>query len=99
MSSLYPSSGPVTGETLVTISGGVFSDTNEIIVMFGNGSNVVRVNGTYVNDTHVACMSPAFDTTGNVTVEVGLNGQQFTTNEIRFLYYGMCGVFCAWHHV
>jgi len=87
-----PHSGPVTGNTQLQIVGTSFVNTGTILVRFENGSNALYVNGSYVSSTLINCVTPSFELVSPssvVTVEVALNGQQFTNNNISFYYYGM----------
>ena len=54
--SVHPSSGPVTGGTLVKLHGGQFQNRGEIICRFGN-SDVVA---TYHDDNEISCIAPIF---------------------------------------
>jgi len=90
--SLSPASGPITGGTQETITGSGFVDTGNIYARFSNGTDSLVVAATFVDSNHVACITPDFSqnvSTVVTTVEVALNGQQFTDNGQQFYYYGM----------
>lgn len=90
--STSPGSGPVTGDTLLQVIGTTFVDTGMIAVRFQNSSHTLITNGTYVNSTLILCRTPSFATllpSAIVTVEIALNGQQFTGNNVTFMYYGV----------
>jgi len=86
VTALQPFSGPVTGSTNITITGVGFVDTSEIVVQFGSE---LLVHGTFVDESHIVCVSPPINESGSVTVNVALNGQQFTADDVSFLYYGI----------
>lgn len=82
-------SGPVTGGTIVSITGTKFVVTGEIMVQFANESASVAVPGTYVSDSVITCVTPAYDSSSFVQVRVALNSQQFTLTSLVFQFYGM----------
>ena len=81
-----PSSGPIAGGTLVVNVG----------VHLGNGSDYrCRFGSLVVNATHqsdaslaVSCYSPLVASFGPVALEVAQNGQQFTSSNNTFTFYG-----------
>ena len=93
--STSPMSGPVSGNTMLDIYGANFTDTSEIIVRFQSteDTNIKSyANGSFVSNSQIRCATPSLDMTSSMaTVEVALNGQQFTNNGVQFFYYGMIG--------
>eukprot|EP00698_Gefionella_okellyi_P025823 TRINITY_DN9606_c0_g1_i1.p1 TRINITY_DN9606_c0_g1~~TRINITY_DN9606_c0_g1_i1.p1 ORF type:complete len:5899 (-),score=1194.87 TRINITY_DN9606_c0_g1_i1:131-16627(-) len=89
--SLSVTSGPVQGQTLITVFGRNFVNTSAIIVQFGNTSNALAsVSGTYLSASTVSCFSPSFASmvsSAVVPVAVSLNAQQFTNTTTPFFYY------------
>eukprot|EP00741_Cyanophora_paradoxa_P014716 tig00020816_g14194.t1 len=90
-----PSFGPANGGVSITAQGFNFVETEEIIVNLGppsnytdtllNSTGVVFLDNT-VNAYSVLFTLPARIYAGFVTGEVGLNGQQFTTDGKLFYY-------------
>lgn len=89
ITSVKPLSGPSSGNTLVTIFGSNFNQTNEIVVKFFTASDERFVNGSFDSITKVLCESPAWPyADAAVEIEVALNGQQFSSSH-PFTFYGM----------
>jgi len=86
VTAVVPSSGPITGDTTVTVKGSQFVFTGEITVRFGSDI----VDGTFVDSEHISCVSTPHAVNGTVPVTVALNGQQFTSSNASFLFYSMC---------
>jgi len=92
ISALSTRSGPITGDTVLSIYGSNFVFTGEIAVQFVNGSEKEIVVGTFVNDTVITCITPSFAAYAShmfVEVSVALNSQQFTSMSLPFQFYGM----------
>lgn len=88
ISSMTPTSGPITGGTNVTISGVNFNNTMEArIQVTGSGGLDVKGVCTISNSITAVCVMPAVSLPGPVSVTLGLNGQQFTTVSLAYLYY------------
>lgn len=98
--SISPASGPFSGGTLTSIMGANFTDTREILVRFTDSNSVVDVLGVFVNRELLTCVTPSFPggpLPRTVNVTVALNGQQFQTNSLSFLYYGCyCSFLLMW---
>jgi hypothetical protein len=96
VSAISPDHGSFKGGTLVTLSGINFVETGEIACRYGvglydtNGSvgdydTSASIVTSAAGQADVACMTPTnFPQADTVTLEVGLNGQQFTTNGSMF---------------
>ena len=85
---LSPSSGPVRGGTLLLVEGEGFLDVETLSCKFGD----ILVPAEYVSSSLVRCASPAIGvdagTSGEVTtVEVSLNGVDFSGSGLEFVYY------------
>jgi len=86
--SIYPFSGPLKGNTSVSIKGSDFSKYCKLTVRYGT----TQVDATLSPDGEVKSKSPEVSCPGEVVVQVSLNGQQYTTNqyssdETVFSYY------------
>jgi hypothetical protein len=79
--SIHPTSGPMSGNSTVTIRGTQFLLTTAISCRFG----VVTVSGTFVNSTTMICITPAAEL-GRVDVDVSLNGVDFTSSGKSYRY-------------
>ena len=88
-----PKEGPVTGNTLLTIWGANFTDTTQIQIRFANGSHIATAVGTFIDSSRIVCVTPEFDSMMLVSVEVALNGEQFTSNGVEFFYYGLLSIY------
>lgn len=91
VSALSPAQGPITGGTFLTVVGTTLAPTTEILISFTNGTFTEFANGTFASASHIECVTPSFAghlPSAVVTVEVALNGQQFTTGGVTFFYYG-----------
>ena len=75
--------GPTSGGTSVAVQGSSFRGGSAYRCRFG----VRVVDATYAADhDELHCVSPSSGA-GNVSIEISLNGQQFTTSDIGFEYY------------
>ena len=88
--SSQPSSGPVSGNTQLTIYGDNFIETN-LITCFFDFPNA-NVSGFVSPDGNVICRSPnsvrgPATGVGGAIVKVALNGQQFTATHLPFRFY------------
>lgn len=85
---MYPTIGPITGGTEVTIVGIDFINTTNIIVRFGNHRNYVDVPGTFLSQSKISCVSPVSKfPPGDVDVRISLEGDSFTTTFQKFAYF------------
>lgn len=90
ISGTVPASGPVGGGTALRILGQNFVNTSEILIRFSASGFVGNVTATFIAANVVACISPARMPAGSVSVDIGLNSQQFTQQPVSFLAYSMC---------
>ena len=88
---MLPKMGPITGGTLVTILGIDFTNTQDVVVRFGNRRQSAEVKGTFVNQTKITAVSPDYTkfAPGVVDVRVALDGDSFTTTFQRFTYFSI----------
>ena len=98
--SLSPSSGPLDGDSLVTVTGANFTNAGgssgtHFLCRFGDNESIV--NATFLADTALGCYSPASAAGAAVVpLEVYLNGQDVTQDGVAYTYYeppaptGMC---------
>ena len=90
VSRLHVERGPVAGGSNVTVTGSSFRGGSEYRCRFGGPGMVVH--GTYLADRDALhCMAPP-QGPANVSVEVSLNAQQFTTSGVMFEYYALVRV-------
>jgi len=74
--------GPVSGGTSVAVSGSSFRGGSVFRCRFGGS----EVNATYVPfHDQLHCVTPASTEAGSASVEISLNGQQFTSGAAYFL--------------
>ena len=86
VTALSPSSGPLLGGTLVEVGGGNLTGGNHFLCRFG----AMLVNASLVTDADqktLQCVSPRMGNATFVAVEVSLNGQDFTADEMVFGFY------------
>jgi hypothetical protein len=83
LSRALPFSGPLSGSTRVTVVGSGFSSTDQVLVSFATDT----VAGTFATASTIVCDSPAHASAGSVALQVALNGQQFASPSVSFLYY------------
>eukprot|EP01043_Picozoa_sp_COSAG02_P041651 COSAG02_NODE_3470_length_6690_cov_2.641784_2_plen_1275_part_01 len=88
--SSQPSSGPVSGDTQLTIYGDNFVETNLITCFFdfpnANMSGFVSIDGNIICRSPNSVREPATGV-GRAVVRVALNGQQFTATHLPFRFY------------
>ena len=80
--SMSPSSGSVLGRTAVTIAGTGFRGAYNHLCRWGN----LTTNITELGATQLVCATPQTPT-GSSAVEITLNGQQYTSDGLRFSHY------------
>jgi hypothetical protein len=80
---LVPSSGPVLGGNVVTVTGKHFKDGQTKCRVVGTEESV----GRCTSSTRVLCMMPKAEGAGVVTVEVSSNGADFVQGSTDYWYY------------
>ena len=85
MTSLRPTSGPLTGSTPVTVLGSGFS-TSSTMCQFGN---VLSPSAIVVNSSVLVCHSPVWNSVGFVPVKISTDtGVTFTDHSLDIQYFG-----------
>ena len=84
VTSLSPWSGPTTGGTHVILEGSGFPQTVPLWCAF---STTVVVPALYLSSTMLLCISHVSTSASDVSVEVGVNTQQWTADGNVFAYY------------
>lgn len=79
---IYPSSGPSTVGTVVSVYGSGFIDTIELGCLFG--TNLVPAN--FISENEITCRSPS-QMAGLVVFQVTCNGVDVSKENFQFLYY------------
>jgi dynein heavy chain len=95
---INPTSGPVFGETEMTIQGLLFQP-GKVQVRFGNTEkNQVVVDGEFVNNQTIRCKTANYQQFGAmpVDVRVDVNGLGWTVNKMTFSYFANTGM--SWAH-
>lgn len=82
--SLQPFSGPATGDTNVTVTGVNFGECEQVVCRFG----AVVVPAYVLSSSTLWCVSPAAET-GSSTVEVSMNGVDFSADGIEFVHFAV----------
>ena len=82
VSSLLPTSGPASGGTNVTVTGLNFGTCERVSCRFGT----VIVDAFLINSSALWCISPPLQT-GNTSVDVSMNGVDFSATALEFVYY------------
>ena len=81
---LAPTGGPtMPGGTMVVVRGPTFTSGSDYRCKFG----AMIVRGHLEDDGNMTCTSPEQSVAGDVSVEVTLNGQQYSRSAVRFAYY------------
>jgi hypothetical protein len=84
ITSIYPTSGPSTGNTIVKISGENFVNFSNFLCSFGNST----VKATFISTKEIECTSPPFSISrGVVSLDIALTGKEFTRNGKNFSFY------------
>mgnify|MGYP000876312487 CR=1 FL=1 len=85
---MSPQSGPISGSTIVSLTGSGFVGIDSVIVRFSNGSKVLNTSAVFVNSGLLNVTTPAFASAGVYTVSVLFNGQQVSGDAVSFVVYG-----------
>ena len=83
VTSIYPTTGPVSGFTTVTVTGLTEIDNELLFCKFGSHA---PSPGTWIALQTVECTSPAESGATTMAVELSNNNQDFTTSGIVFEY-------------
>lgn len=89
LNSVLPSKVPVTGSRALIIKGESFMDTPQLSCRFGN---LQMVPALWISNSTLKCISPPSDVPGFLTLDVSINGKDFSANSLQFEYYPMASV-------
>ncbi|CAM9663691.1 unnamed protein product, partial [Hapterophycus canaliculatus] len=67
---VFPSVGPMQGDTMVSVSGEGFEQSEDIVVRFG----LTHAQGTFVTSSEIQCLTPKQVNAGEVQVSISANG-------------------------
>ncbi|KAE9224791.1 hypothetical protein PF005_g5786 [Phytophthora fragariae] len=83
--SIFPTGGPVTGTTVVSVAGAHFVSTSKSVCRFGDRT----VPAMVVSSTEVSCLvQPAtWASIGRVRFQFSSNGQEFSQESISYLFF------------
>lgn len=84
-----PREGPTTGGTEVIIYGSKFQSNKNITCKFGD--KIVR--GILVDSNRITCITPAVERAGFVPLTIQYEGEKYSSETIKFLYYETPEVF------
>jgi hypothetical protein len=84
ISSVTPSSGPVTGGTLVAVEGAGFTQIADLSCAI---NDTVLVNARYISSSLLYCTMPAFSSAGPASVRVASRGYELSYSIVNFTYY------------
>ncbi|KAL1503425.1 hypothetical protein AB1Y20_011914 [Prymnesium parvum] len=84
---LKPSGGPLRGGTAVRLLGSGFVQTGEATVCVRMHGVERRVQAFWHSEGEVRFMTPDFSEPGDARVQLSLNGQQYTANELTYHYH------------
>ena len=87
---VVPTTGGMTGSTEVVVSGKNFVPGEGLLCKFGNASATSVVVGDFVDSEHIICVTPPHFTgeyASLVNVEVSVNGQEYSNDEVKFEYH------------
>ena len=85
VSKLLPHAGPLEGNTLVEVYGTGFEQSENLVCRFG--IEAMPVAARFVSETLIECRTRP-STPGNVTLEVSINNQDFSSSGVTFEYLG-----------
>ena len=83
---LEPPLGFLDGGTLVQVRGDGFVQGSGLVCRFGAGG--IPVAARWLSDSLLECRSRARSVSGNVTLEVSINNQDFSSSGVLFEYVG-----------
>ena len=81
---IQPDGGPVSGGTMVSVHGSGFVQGPGLVCRFG--AMDVPVPAKWLSDELIECRSRARNSAGNVTLEVSINNQDFSSSGVLFEY-------------
>ena len=90
---LLPAAGPRLGGTLVVVRGPGFAAGSDYRCKFG--SHVVRAQPAG-DGGNLTCVSPRVDAASPVSVEVSMNGQQYSSSGVEYTYLSAVVISSVW---
>ena len=82
VTSVLPTSGPVGGASMVTVTGTNFFASSGLVCRFGTASGIAA---TWVTASLLQCLSPA-TAAGAVALEISNNNKDYTSNSVQFTF-------------
>jgi hypothetical protein len=96
LSRVAPSSSVVTAEVDVTISGGPFVNSPELVVylVYPNSNESFRLNTTWQSSSQLSVRIPPSigEREGEVRLQLFINGTQYTPSELSFFYVSLASL-------
>jgi hypothetical protein len=101
MRDLRPASAHERGGSIVAIHGSGFKNTNAAFCRFGshdleNGGTHTTVRATWLAESLLECVVPPARGLGTVSVDVTVNGNDYTTSGLRLSYTTQTVIISAW---
>ncbi|MGZ0214397.1 MAG: IPT/TIG domain-containing protein, partial [Actinomycetales bacterium] len=93
VSAFSPTSGPVSGNTNVTVYGSRFDAGLAYRCKFGGtednatGTSLMTVPATFINTAVLECQSPLSSSAGDHSLEISIDSHNFTIDAVPFTYY------------
>ena len=89
VNAIEPNTGPITGNTPISIRGIGFIKHNSVQVKFSDGRREATVSGKYISENEIQCNTPSFEKFGpmEVMVRVSIKGDPFTVNKALFSFF------------
>ena len=85
--SVWPLAGPSRGGTVLTLTGGGFSQSVEYCRFSTSSLISPPVLARWLSETRVECVAPRSERTNDMaSLEISINGQQFTSSGFDFAY-------------
>lgn len=82
--SIIPKMGPISGGTVVTITGSNFENTGYVMCLFGN----TYAKGEYISQNELKCVSPRVEKAGTVGLAVAIREDEFSSGvNTKYRYY------------
>ena len=88
--SIGPDAGPTVGGTVVLVRGAHFAGGDAYRCKFGSQAVLAVLHGARANGYYLECTAPPVNGTGAdvfVPLEVSLNGQQYTRDDVLYRYF------------
>lgn len=86
--SIFPKSGPTSGNIEVKLFGNFPVSTSESVCLFGSSKSPI----VSVDKGVILCLLPATTISGNVTISLSFNGLDIEPTKLSFYYYSLPGL-------